>query len=92
MNTEEPVIQDSEYVQSDEEMTSNHFDNSLIPEVSRPKLYNKALFLLKIKEERRLSQVAINGLIGDITTLLGEEYLSLKISSSACRKGMHQLN
>ena len=40
MDTEEPVAQDSEYVQSDEEMTSNHFDNSPIPEVSRPKLYN----------------------------------------------------
>ena len=82
MDTEEPIVQDSEYVQN-EEITSNDFDDSSIPEVPRPKLYNKALFLLKIKDERRLSQVAINGLIGDITTLL-EENLSLKKDVIQC--------
>ena len=42
-----------------------------------------AVFLLKVKEEQRLSQVAINGLIGDITTLL-EENLSLKKDVIQC--------
>ena len=68
-----------------EEMDSVSFDDP-VTEVSieRPKLYNKALFLLKIKEERRLSQLAVNGLIGDISTLLEEEILSLKTNVIKC--------
>lgn len=41
-------------------------------------VYNKALFLLKLKEERRLPEGAVDGLIGDISILLEEEILSLK--------------
>lgn len=55
----------------------------------RTKLYNKALFLLKLKEERRLSQVAVNGLIGDISILLEEEILSLKSDVIQCMQKEH---
>jgi len=55
----------------------------------RPKLYNKALFLLKLKEERRSSKVAVNGLIGDISTLLEEEILSLKCDVIQCMQEEH---
>ena len=73
-----------------EEMDSVSFDDP-VTEVSieRPKLYNKALFLLKIKEERRLSQLAVNGLIGDISTLLEEEILSLKTNVIKCMHEEH---
>lgn len=54
----------------------NPSDSTDVP-ADRPKSYNKALFLLKLKEEQRLPQVAVDGLIGDISILL-EEILSLK--------------
>ena len=56
INTEEPFLQGFEPTYSNEEMDAAPFDDS-ITEVAaeRPKLYNKALFLLKLKEERRLS-------------------------------------
>ena len=80
MDTE--PLQDSGHVHSDEDMSLNPFDDSTIDHdvqtTERPKLYNKALFLLKLKEEQRLPQVVINSLIGDISTLLEEENLSLK--------------
>ena len=79
--------QDSQYIlESDEEMMVNpsSFDDSLTvhhdvqTDHGKPPLYNKALFLLKLKEEQRLSQVAINNIIVDISTLLEEETLSIK--------------
>ena len=92
VNTEESFLQNSDHeaTHSIEEMDSAPFDDSLT-EVSaeRPKLYNKALFLLKLKEERRLSQVAVNGLIGDISTLLEEEILSLKKDIIQCMQEEH---
>ena len=77
VDTEESLDHETD-MYGTEEMDSVSFDDP-VTEVSieRPKLYNKALFLLKIKE-RRLSQLAVNGLIGDISTLLEEEILSLK--------------
>ena len=71
VNTEEAFLDHETYMYSTKEMDSASFDDP-VTEVSteRPKLYNKAL---KLKEERRLSQLAVNGLIGDISTLLEEE-------------------
>lgn len=60
-----------------------------VPVSERPKLYNKAMFLLKLKQERRLSQMAIDGLISDITTLLEEELSSLKKEVIQCLEGGH---
>ena len=90
MDTEEPLPEDSEYIHSDE-MTLNPSDNATTDyavQTERPKLYNKALFLLKLKEEQRLSQVTINNLIGDVSTLMEEENVSLKkMSSNVYRRG-----
>ena len=47
-----------------------------------------ALFLLKLKEER-LPQVVINSLIGDVSTLLEEEILSLKKDVIQCMQEGH---
>ena len=95
MDTEDPLLRDSEHihVHSDEEMTLHPLDDSTIDhdvptDCERPKLYNKALFLLKLKEEQRLSQVAINSLIGDISTLL-EEHTSLKKDVIQCMQEGH---
>ena len=58
-----------------EEMDSAHFDEPMAQasaDHERSKLYNKALFLLKLKEEQRLLQLTVNSLIGDISTLLEE--------------------
>ena len=68
MDTEH--TQDPEHIHGDEGMSLHPLDDSTIDhdvltDCERPKLYNKALFLLKLKEEQRLSQVAINSLIGD---------------------------
>jgi len=71
INTEEPFLQGPKPTYSNEEMDAAPFDDSITKVAAeRPKLYKKALFLLKLKEERRLSQVVVNGLIGDISTLL----------------------
>ena len=43
-----------------------------------PLLHSKVMLILNKKEERRLSQVAIDGLIDDVSTLLEVETLSLK--------------
>ena len=60
-------------------MSLHPLDDSIPTDCERLKLYNKALF----------PQVAINSLIGDISTLLEEEHM---MSSSVCKRGMHQLN
>ena len=90
INTEEPFLQGAKPTYSNEEMDAAPFDD-LITEVAaeRPKSYNKALFLLKLKEERRLSQVAVNGLISDISILLEEEILSLKCDVIQCMQWEH---
>ena len=49
-------------------------------------LNSKALFLLKIKEERRISQSNVDCLIGDFTVLLKEELMSLKGDIISCVK------
>ena len=88
------VQQDSQHVHGgDEEMMVNPFDDSTVcndvqTDCGRPKLYNKALFLLKLNGER-LSQVAINSLIGDVSTLLEEETLSLKKDVIQCMQEGH---
>ena len=97
VNTEETFLDHETHMYGAEEMDSVCFDDpvtEISTERERPKLYNKALFLLKLKEERRLSQLAVNGLIGDISTLLEEEISSLKskTSSSVCMRSMHQRN
>ena len=73
------------------DMSLNPYDDSTIDhdvetptDHEKPKLYNKALFLLKLKEEQRLPQVVINSLIGDVSTLLEEEILSLKKDVIQC--------
>ena len=72
-----------------EEMDSAPFDEPVTEaSTERPKLYNKALFLLKLKEEQRLSQLVVNGLIGDISTLL-EEILLLKDEVVKCMYEEH---
>ena len=87
-------LQDSEHVYADEEM-SNLFDDSAIDHEEQttnyeiPKLYNKALFLLKLKEEKRLPQVVLNSLIGDISTLLEEEISSLQKDVTQCMQEGH---
>ena len=88
VNTEETFLDHETH--GIEEMDSVCFDDP-VTEVSaeRPKLYNKALFLLKLKEERRLSQLAVNGLIGDISTLLEEEISSLKKDVIKCMHEEH---
>ena len=88
VNTEETFLDHETH--SIEEMDSVCFDDP-VTEISaeRPKLYNKALFLLKLKEERRLSQLAVNGLIGDISTLLEEEISSLKKDVIKCMHEEH---
>ena len=49
---------------------------------------SKALLLLKMKEDRRISQNCLDGLIADITVLLRDEILSLKNDVMSCiRKG-----
>ena len=90
VNTEEAFLDHETHIYGTEEMDSVSFDDP-VTEVSteRPKLYNKALFLLKLKEERRLSQLAVNGLIGDISTLLEEEILSLKNNVIKCMHEEH---
>ena len=75
-STDEPLLQDSEHVYSIEGSPNPSESTDVL--TNRPKTYNKALFLLKLKEERRLPQVAVDGLIGDISILLDEEILSLK--------------
>ena len=91
INKQEPLLQDFDY-KPIEEMDSASFDDPVAKvSIQRPKLYNRALFLLKIKKERKLSQVAVNDVIGDIFTLLEEKILSLKaMSSSVCRRSMHR--
>jgi len=54
---------------------------------NRPVLYNKAMFILKLKEERRLTQVAIDGLIDDVASLLEEETLTLMKDINHCIRG-----
>jgi len=54
---------------------------------NRPVLYNKAMFILKLKEERRLTQVAIDGLIDDVASLLEEETLTLIKDINHCIQG-----
>ena len=49
-----------------------------------PTLHNKALFLLKLKEERRVSQRAINGIVDDMNTLFEEELATLKAEVISC--------
>ena len=49
-------------------------------------LNSKALFLLKIKEDRRISQSNVDCLIGDLTVLLKEELMSLKSDIISCVK------
>ena len=91
------VQQDSQHVHgSDEEMMVNPFDDSTVcndmqTDCGRHKLYNKALFLLKLNAER-LSQVAINSLIGDVSALLEEETLSLKKDVVQCMQEGHASN
>jgi len=91
------VQEDYQHVHgSDEEMMVNPFDDSTVyndvqTDCGRHKLYNKALFLLKLSAER-LSQVAINSLIGDVSTLLEEETLSLKKDVVQCMQEGHASN
>lgn len=61
---------------------SNNFnvDESGSPDT----LLNKASFLLKLKEERRISQRAINGIVNDINTLFEEELAVLKAEVTSC--------
>ena len=47
------------------------------------------MLLLKLKEERRLPQVTIDHLVGDISTLLEEELLSLKCNITKCLQESH---
>ena len=92
VNTEESFLPESDHepTHSIEEMDMTPF-NDLLTEASaeRPKLYNKALFLLKLKEEWRWSQTAVNGLIGDISILLEEEITSLKKDVIQCMQEEH---
>ena len=60
-----------------------------VPVSERPKLYNKAMYLLKLKHERRISQVAIDGLISDTATLIEEELLSVKNKVIQCLEEGH---
>ena len=89
--------EDSQHVHgSDEEMMVNPFDDSTVcndvqTDCGRHKLYNKALYLLKINAER-LSQVAFNSLISDVSTLLEKEALSLKKDVVQCMQESHASN
>ena len=90
-------LQDSEHEHADEEI-SNPLDDSAVDhdvQTSKheyPKLYNKALFLLKLKEDNRLPQVVINSLISDISTLLEEEISSLQKSVTWFMQKRHTSN
>lgn len=60
-------------------------DHADIDESGSPDaLHNKASFLLKLKEERRISQRAINGIIDDVDTLFEEELAALKEEVTSC--------
>jgi len=65
---------------------SNTDESALVQDspIVRPKLYNRAMLLLKLKEERRLPQVTIDNLVSDVGTLLEEELLSLKYDIGKC--------
>ena len=91
VDTEEALDHETHMYGADEMDSVSNDDpvTEVSTERERPKLYNKALFLLKLKEERRLSQLAVNGLIGDISTLLEEEILSLKSKVIKCMHEEH---
>ena len=63
-----------------EECSDSNIDESGSPDP----LHNKAAFLLKLKEERRVSQKAINGIVDDMNTLFEEELAALKTEVTSC--------
>lgn len=81
---------------SDDDNESNHdgvSDHNITTEANcdnemqctpRPISYNKALFILKAKEERRITQRAIDGLICDISILFEEELSKIKTDIISC--------
>ena len=74
IDIEEPSIHD------DLNQESSSTDESALVQdtpIVRPKLYNRAMLLLKLKEERWLPQVTTDNLVADVGTLLEEELLSL---------------
>ena len=52
----------------------------------------KALLLLKMKEDRRISQSNVDGLIADIELLLQDEILTLKNDVMSCIQQGQDLN
>ena len=79
---EQPQSQDSSNYDADTDVIGND-STTTAQDDDPPLLHNKAMFILKLKEERRLTQVAIDGLIDDVSTLL-EEVLSLKKDINCC--------
>ena len=66
--------------EGEEEYSNSNMDESGSPDPLR----NKAAFLLKLKEERRVSQKAINGIVDDMNTLFEEELATLKTGVISC--------
>ena len=64
----------------------------VITDQARIQPNSKALFLLKMKEDRRISQSNVDGLIADFTVLLQEEILSLKKDVMSCIQQGQDLN
>jgi len=52
-------------------------------------ILHKASFLLKLKEERRVSQRAIDGIVSDINTLFEKEMATLKAEVTSCFESSH---
>ena len=74
----------------------NDIDSTPVAECNAPSmndtgkpdsLHNKASFLLKLKEERRISQRAINGIVDYMNTLFEQELAVLKEEVTSCFAG-----
>jgi len=83
-----PNVHDHNIMHNDE-ATSADFAVD-VPVSERPKLYTKTMHILKLKHERRLSQVAIDGLISDTTTYLKNLYQLKMKSYNVWKKDMYQ--
>ena len=72
-NTIPSVDDDHDHEESD----SMELDSLSLPLQPRPENYEVALFLLKAREERQVSQLALDGLIDDFTELYQSQVVSL---------------
>lgn len=88
MDKHQEILSDTEPVAEDCDDTDIPSPPSVIqPRTHQPS--NKALFLLKLKEERRISQTNVDFLVNDITVLVQEEIRSLQKEIVSCIRQGH---